>query len=104
MASPMNYSEILAAAARLGREDRIRLVTALSADISESSTEEFTDEPELAAARERVDKLMEERYGKETPDELRAELERRVAHYQANPETGVSWEDVRDRLLRRSRV
>ena len=34
-------------------------------------------------------------------DDLRALLDRRRAAYQANPDAGSSWEDVRSRLLAR---
>lgn len=34
-------------------------------------------------------------------DDLRALLDRREAAYQANPDTGSSWVDVRSRLLTR---
>lgn len=36
-------------------------------------------------------------------DDLRALLDRRVAAYQANPDAGSSWADVRSRLLARRR-
>jgi putative addiction module component (TIGR02574 family) len=32
-------------------------------------------------------------------DELRAELDRRMRSYEADPEAGVSWEELRDRLI-----
>jgi putative addiction module component (TIGR02574 family) len=32
-------------------------------------------------------------------DELRAELDRRMRSYEADPEEGVSWEQLRDRLI-----
>jgi putative addiction module component (TIGR02574 family) len=38
-------------------------------------------------------------------DELRAELDRRLAELEANPEAGVPWEEVRERLgLKKSRT
>jgi putative addiction module component (TIGR02574 family) len=36
-------------------------------------------------------------------DDLRALLDRREAAYQANPDAGSSWADVRSRLLTRRR-
>lgn len=35
------------------------------------------------------------------PDELKAELDRRLADFEADPEGGSSWEDVRSRILQR---
>jgi putative addiction module component (TIGR02574 family) len=35
------------------------------------------------------------------PDELRAELDRRLADFEADPEPGSPWEEVRSRILRR---
>jgi putative addiction module component (TIGR02574 family) len=35
------------------------------------------------------------------PDELKAELDRRLADFEADPEGGSSWEEVRSRILRR---
>lgn len=35
-------------------------------------------------------------------DEQRAELDRRLADYQAHPETSVPWEEVQTRLLGRA--
>lgn len=32
-------------------------------------------------------------------DELRADLDRRLAEFEANPEAGVPWEEVRERIL-----
>jgi putative addiction module component (TIGR02574 family) len=32
-------------------------------------------------------------------DELRAELDRRLAEFEANPENGSPWEEVRDRIV-----
>jgi putative addiction module component (TIGR02574 family) len=32
-------------------------------------------------------------------DELRTELDRRMKAYEADPESGVSWEHLRDRLM-----
>jgi len=34
-------------------------------------------------------------------DELRAELDRRLADSEADPEAGSSWEEVRSRILER---
>jgi putative addiction module component (TIGR02574 family) len=36
------------------------------------------------------------------PDELKAELNRRLAEFEADPEAGSSWEEVRSRILRRA--
>jgi putative addiction module component (TIGR02574 family) len=33
------------------------------------------------------------------PDELRAELDRRFAEFEANPEAGSPWEEVRKRIV-----
>jgi putative addiction module component (TIGR02574 family) len=33
------------------------------------------------------------------PDELRAELDRRLAEFEADPETGSPWEEVRKRIV-----
>jgi putative addiction module component (TIGR02574 family) len=33
------------------------------------------------------------------PDELKAELNRRLAEFEANPEAGFSWEEARRRIL-----
>lgn len=33
-------------------------------------------------------------------EELRAELDRRLAEFELNPESGSPWEDVRDRIVR----
>lgn len=35
----------------------------------------------------------------EISDELKAELDRRWEHYQANPDTAQPWEEVKKRLL-----
>ncbi len=35
----------------------------------------------------------------ELPSDIAAMLEERLAHLEANPETGVKWEDLRDQLL-----
>lgn len=32
-------------------------------------------------------------------DELKAELDRRLAEFEANPEAGSPWEEVRERIL-----
>jgi putative addiction module component (TIGR02574 family) len=34
-------------------------------------------------------------------DEIRAELDRRLADFEADPEAGSSWEEVRGRILKR---
>jgi putative addiction module component (TIGR02574 family) len=34
-------------------------------------------------------------------DELKAELDRRIADFEADPEAGSPWEDVRSRILQR---
>lgn len=34
------------------------------------------------------------------PDELKAELDRRLADFEADPEAGSSWEEVRSRILK----
>ena len=38
---------------------------------------------------------------KEVPvsEELRAELDRRLSEFEANPEAGVPWEEVRQRIV-----
>ncbi|MGH8738923.1 MAG: addiction module protein [Burkholderiales bacterium] len=33
-------------------------------------------------------------------EELKAELERRLAEFEANPEAGSPWEEVRERIVR----
>ena len=33
------------------------------------------------------------------PDELKAELDRRLAEFEANPEAGNPWEEVRERII-----
>jgi len=33
-------------------------------------------------------------------DELKAELDRRLAEFEANPEAGLPWEEVRERIVR----
>ena len=33
------------------------------------------------------------------PDELKAELDRRLSDFEANPEAGSPWEEVRKRVL-----
>lgn len=33
------------------------------------------------------------------PDELKAELDRRLAEFEANPEAGLPWEEVRGRIV-----
>ena len=35
------------------------------------------------------------------PDELKAELNRRLADFEADPEAGSPWEEVRSRILQR---
>jgi len=32
-------------------------------------------------------------------DELKAELDRRLAEFEANPEAGIPWEEVRERIV-----
>jgi putative addiction module component (TIGR02574 family) len=32
-------------------------------------------------------------------DELKAELERRLAEFEANPEAGLPWDEVRKRIV-----
>lgn len=32
-------------------------------------------------------------------DELKADLDRRLAEFEANPEAGIPWEEVRDRIV-----
>lgn len=32
-------------------------------------------------------------------DELRADLDRRLAEFEANPEAGIPWEEVRKRIV-----
>lgn len=32
-------------------------------------------------------------------DELKADLERRLSDFEANPEAGVPWEEVRERIV-----
>jgi putative addiction module component (TIGR02574 family) len=34
------------------------------------------------------------------PDELKAELDRRLADFEADPEAGSPWEEVRSRILK----
>ncbi len=33
-------------------------------------------------------------------DELKAELDRRLAEFETNPEAGTSWEEVRERIVK----
>jgi len=32
-------------------------------------------------------------------DELKAELDRRLAEFEANPESGIPWDEVRERIV-----
>lgn len=36
------------------------------------------------------------------PDEWKAELERRLAEFEADPESGSPWDEVRSRIIKRS--
>lgn len=36
------------------------------------------------------------------PEELKAELNRRLAEFEADPEAGSPWEEVRSRILQRA--
>ena len=53
---------------------------------------------------EHLDDLEEEMHWMEEPDrltdELKAELDRRIQDYERNPEAGVSWEELNERLAR----
>ena len=46
------------------------------------------------------DRLIENGWQPELTDELKAELDRRLAAYQADPTRGVTWEEVVARLRR----
>lgn len=52
---------------------------------------------------EHLDEIEEELNSADTQyemsDELKAELDRRMVAYESNPEAGVSWDELRDRLL-----
>ncbi|MCC7422495.1 MAG: addiction module protein [Planctomycetaceae bacterium] len=68
--------EILDAAQRLSRDERIVLVQALWDSIAE------TESPVL-------------------DDALKAELDRRITEDDANPGTGLAWDDVKRQILSR---
>lgn len=36
------------------------------------------------------------------PDDLKAELNRRLVEFEADPEAGLRWDEVRSRILRRA--
>jgi putative addiction module component (TIGR02574 family) len=77
MGTPVNYPDVLAAALCLNRDERVRLLQALTDGLAEIEREE------------------------EVSSELKAELERRLAHYEAHPETGVSFDEVKAMLKSR---
>lgn len=93
-----SYSDILAAALRLNRGDRERLVQSLTESVAESPSEVAAADELLAAANAKLDKIMEERYRDETPEELHAELERRLAYLEAHPESGISFDEIKAML------
>lgn len=74
----MDYASTLAAAEALPREERIRLVQ----DIWDSIAAEQTP-PEISP-------------------ELAAELERRIAAYEANPQDVKTWEEIESSLRKPS--
>jgi putative addiction module component (TIGR02574 family) len=49
------------------------------------------------------DSIAEEGPALELSDDDHAEIQRRIAAYEANPEIGIPWEQLRDELLRSSR-
>lgn len=72
-------SVILEEALKLPAPERIQLADKLYASVDESTDYSFSL----------------------TPDQM-AELDRRMAEHRANPESGIPWEVVRERLLNRS--
>jgi len=45
------------------------------------------------------DRLADDGYESELTDAMKAELDRRIAEIDGNPEAGVPWEDVKARVL-----
>ncbi len=78
----MNVQEIEAEALKLPAGERIRLAEALW----DSIADEANADPDVLPLS----------------DEQRAELDRRLADYQAHPETSVPWEEVKARLFGRA--
>lgn len=69
----MGATEILDAARRLSRDDRINLVQALWDSIADDTTPEIDDR-------------------------LRAELDRRIAAHEADPTNVLTWDEIRRRI------
>jgi putative addiction module component (TIGR02574 family) len=47
------------------------------------------------------DGIADQDYGPELTDEIKAELDRRIAELDRNPDAGVPWEEVKARVLGR---
>jgi putative addiction module component (TIGR02574 family) len=75
----MNYQSVLSEVQTWPIEERIRLVQDLS------------------------DRLVDEGHEAELTEELKAELDRRIAELDRNPDVGIPWEMVKDRALERFR-
>ncbi len=71
----MDYQAVLNEVASWPVDDRIRLV------------------------QEVWDRLVDQGYEPELTEEMKAELDRRIAEMDRNPELGVPWEEVKARVL-----
>jgi putative addiction module component (TIGR02574 family) len=73
----MDYHTVLGAVESWPVEDRIRLV------------------------HDVWDQLVDQGYEPELTEEMKAELDRRIAELERNPELGVPWEEAKARVLGR---
>jgi putative addiction module component (TIGR02574 family) len=73
----MNATEILEAAKALPKEERIKL------------------------AQDFWEIIVEDGYDPDLTPELAAELDRRIAEFEANPDEGIPWEQVKAEMKQR---
>ena len=65
------------------------------------SFDQMTTAERILYVQEPWDRIAEEPEAVQVPDDLRAELRRRLAAHEADPSTAVSWESVKAELRRR---
>jgi putative addiction module component (TIGR02574 family) len=66
-------------------------------------TDSWPVEDRIRLVQEVWDRLVEQGYEPELTDELRADLDRRLAAHHANPEAAIPWEQVEAEALARLR-
>ena len=77
------------------------ITTAMSAEALIEEARKLSAAERIRIAEELWDSLSDDELDLPLTDEQRDELDRRLADYEAHPEAGSSWSDVRARIERK---